>query len=325
MASVVLTDDNPIYKSHMMRYPESQSTVWRNHIPRAKKFLGARALRKSILNDLKGGPLTLTQFKDYVRTKRSADGWSSGSDVSNMLYHLLMIGEVMVVGHQGNQNVWGLTEDFLPSKLTKEGLTAEEYEQAAAERAIRALVTATAREIFIYFVRGRYLNLKLALKTLSDESKIQPIQVEGVPDREQRYVHASDIRLLESIEGGSWYPRMSLIPPFDNAVAGKESLDRLYGFEYVREQFLPKEKRRYGTYVVPLFWDDRFIGRIDPEIDRRKEKLTIHSVHAEPRAPAEKQVASELAEAIGRFARFLGAREVEYTARVPEAWRSSLR
>ena len=322
MASIVLTHDYPIYNTLMERYPESLSTRCRNHIPRARMFQGSGALRKSVLNDLKEGPRVLNQFKDH-RPKRSADGWSSGSDVSNMLYHLQMVGEVMVVGHRGNQNVWGLTKDFLSGRV-RPGLSAEGYERTAAERAIRALGTATPRELFVYFVRGRYLNHKGAVNALSDESKIRPVRVEGIRDREQRYVHESDLKLLETIDGGAWRPRLSLIPPFDNLLAGGERLERLYSFEYAREQFLPKAKRRYGTYVVPLFWDDRFIGRIDPEMDRAKEKLVIHSVHAEP-GPVDGSVGPEIARSIGRFAEFLGAKEVEYGEKVPDAWSSSLR
>jgi len=122
-ASIVLTEDYPIYRSLMERYPESLARGWRNHIPRAKKFLaGHTDLRKRILSELRGGTLTLTQFKDY-RTKKSPDGWSSGSDVSTMLFHLHMKGEVVVVGRQGNQNLWGLTEKFLPRVAKTEGLS----------------------------------------------------------------------------------------------------------------------------------------------------------------------------------------------------------
>ncbi|MDG7009161.1 MAG: winged helix DNA-binding domain-containing protein [Nitrososphaerota archaeon] len=123
IASIVLTEDYPLYSHLMKRYPESLSKSWRNHIPRAKKFLAEhRGLRKNILRELEGGPLLLNQFGDYVKTKRSSDGWSTGNDVSNMLFHLLMKGEVMVVGHAGNQNVWGLTKDFLPERVLEQDI-----------------------------------------------------------------------------------------------------------------------------------------------------------------------------------------------------------
>jgi len=99
----------------------------------------------------------------------------------------------------------------------------------------------------------------------------------------------------------------------------------MFGFEYAREQFLPKEKRKFGTYVLPIIRGDKFIGRIDPAIDRKKELLNIHSVHAEPGATKEKGAASEIREAIERLATFLDAKEVVYSRRVPDAWKGSLR
>ena len=147
----------------------------------------------------------------------------------------------------------------------------------------------------------------------------------GIERRGERYVHDGDIRLLESMDTDAWEPRMSLLPPFDNLVAARSFTNRVFGFDYVLEMFVPQDKRKFGYYVLPILWGDRFIGRIDPRMDRKNEKLLINSVHAERGAPSDKNVASKIGETIERFAEFLGAKEVEYTARVPTAWRNSLR
>jgi len=67
------------------------------------------------------------------------------------------------------------------------------------------------------------------------------------------------------------------------------------------------------------------IGRIDPILEKSKETLMINSVHAEPGAPDDKEAASKIGEKIEHLAEFLGAKEVVYTARVPAAWKNSLR
>jgi uncharacterized protein len=326
MASIVLTEDYPLYASLMSRYPESLTKSWENHRVRTKKFLaGHSELRKKILNELRKGPLQLSQFEDHARTKRNAGDWESGSDVAEMLYHLLMSGKVMVVGHEGNQNLWGLSEQFLPSWVDRKEFSEEEFEREAAQRAIRALGTATPPEITYYFPRGRYQNLRGALARLLEESTIHRVNVEGLGTRDERYIHDQDVPLLESIGAAPWQPRMSLLPPFDNLICSTARTSKLFGFDYVREQFLPKEKRRFGTYVLPILWGDRFIGRIDPRLDRVRGELLINAVHAEPGAPGDREVAARIAETIGRFAAFLGASQVTYTSRVPRAWKSSLR
>src|SRR2546421_10137550 len=323
-ASIVLTEDYPLFYSLMRRYPESLSKSWGGWKARAKKWLAdSKGVRKKILSELTKGPLRVSEFEDHVRTKRSADGWTSGSDVSTALFHLQMNGEVMVVGHQGRQNIWGLSETFLPSWVQRKELTEPEVEQEGAQRTLRALGTASPSEINRYFLRGRYLNLRKALERLQSESTIHRVHVAGLVG--ERYVHDRDVRLLESLNSDAWKPRMSLLAPFDNLLGVREWTARLFGFDYVHEIFLPKDKRKFGTNVLPILWGDRFIGRVDPQMDRKNEKLLINSIHAEPGAATDKEVALKIRETIENLAEFLGAREVDYTARVPKPWRNSLR
>jgi uncharacterized protein YcaQ len=326
IASIVLTEDYPLYYSLMKRYPDSLTRSWGNHRDRARKFLAEhKALRTAVLRELKKGPLPLTQFRDYVRTKRSADAWTAGSDLSLMLFHLLMSGEVMVVGHKGNQNVWGLSDGFLPSSVEKKLLTEQEVELEAAQKAIRALGTASPREIHYYFPRGRYQQLSRTLKRLEGESLIHRVHVAELGERDERYVHREDLPLVESLDSDEWQPRVALVAPFDNLICGRGRTNRIFGFDYMHEQFLPKNKRKFGTYVLPILWGDKIIGRIDPQMDKEEQRLLVNSVHAEPGAPRDKIVASKIGEAIERMANFLGAKDVEYTTRVPTAWKSYLR
>ena len=60
-------------------------------------------------------------------------------------------------------------------------------------------------------------------------------------------------------------------------------------------------------------------------MDRKDDRLVINSVHAEPGAPRDKEVASKVAETIERLGDFLGAKEIVYSGRVPSAWKNSLR
>jgi len=325
IASIVRTEDYPLYASMMKRYPESLSKSWGGNRRRATAFLAEHTeLRRKILRELKKGPRQLSEFEDYVRTGRSADGWTSGSDVSAMLFHLQMSGEVMVVGHRGNQNVWGLSQEFLPNWVERQELSEEEFERQAAERAIRALGTASPSEVHYYFPRGRYLNLKKALERLKGESTIHRVHVPELGGRDERYVHDQDLPLLESINSDAWQPRVTLLAPFDNLISSTARADRLFGFHYVHENFLPPSKRKFGTFVHPILWGDRLIGRVDLRMDRANAKLLANSVHAEPGAPGGKEVAADIGEAIERLAGFLGAKEVVYSGRVPAGWKSSL-
>ncbi len=326
IASILLTEDYPLYLSLMRRYPDSLSGSWGAQRTEARRFLAEhRELRAKVLSELKGGPLTIGEFEDHPRTPRDDGEWTPRSNVALMLSHLLMAGEVMVVGHRGAQNLWGLSKDFLPDWVDRRALPEKEFDRVAARRAIRALGAATPTEINYHFVRGRYQDLRGALARLEADSEIRRVKVDGFGDRDERYILCDDIPRLESLEGPDWEPRMSLLPPFDNLIHSTARTRQLFGFDYVREQFLPKEKRRFGTYVLPILWGDRLIGRIDPRLDKARSELVINGVHAEPHAPQDPEIAEEIASTIARFAKFLGARQVTYPSQVPEAWKGSLR
>lgn len=324
-ASIVATSDYPLYSSLMRRYPESLSMSWGRQRQRARAFLaGHRALRKRVLSELRGGPLLLNQFKDHPRTKRAASDWAPSSAVSEMLWHLLMSGEVMVVGHDRNQNLWGLPSAFLPSGVDRNVLSEEEADQEAAQRALKGLGVATAREIHEYFIRGCYRDARSTLETMLADSRVCRVAIEGLAGKDERFVHADDAPLLEDLAGGEFSPRVAVLPPFDNMVFSPRRGTRLFSFDYVREQFLPEAKRRFGMWVLPILWGEQFIGRLDARLDKPARRLQVIALFAEPGAPSAPDVVSGIHEELGRLASFLGADSVALPSKVPSIWKSGL-
>ncbi len=205
-ASIVLMEDYPLYFSLMRRYPEvflPSGSVWRR---RVDKWLRAnKDLRNHVLKELKErGPLLSRQFEDETRKKRGF-GWSSRGGVSRMLFHLFLEGEVMVVGRQGKQKLFDLSEKFLPSWVSKNELSPEELEYVAAQRSLHALGIANSSEISWHFLRNRYPNLKATLKRLVADEKIIPVDiVDGPVGKGERYIHSDDIQLLKQLQSKEW-------------------------------------------------------------------------------------------------------------------------
>jgi len=325
-AGIVATEDYPLYRSLMVRYPESLSSAWGRQRARARAFLARNGeLRKRVLAELRGGPLQLGQFQDHVRAKRSSAAWQPSSTVSEMLWHLLMSGEVMVVGHEGTQNLWGLTSAFLPPWTDRTTFSEEEADRMAAQRALKGLGVATPKEIRHYFVRGCYRDVRATLETLVADGRVQPVVVDGLPSREAQYVHADDAELLADLGDGPFSPRFAVLPPFDNMVCDPARGLRLFGFEFVREQFLPRSKRRFGMWVLPILWGDRFVGRADARFDKEGRQLRVEALYAERDAPREAEIARGLRSELERLANFIGAESVGFTPKVPAGWKAGLR
>lgn len=75
---------------------------------------------------------------------------------------------------------------------------------------------------------------------------------------------------------------------------------------------------------MPILHDDRLIGRIDPEMDRKAEVLKINAVYAESCALVTEKMGKMVADAISELGSFLGAKEVVYGKKVPVFWKSQL-
>jgi uncharacterized protein YcaQ len=99
---------------------------------------------------------------------------------------------------------------------------------------------------------------------LVERGELVPVDVEGV--RGKRFVLADEVERLDSAPEPP--PSVAFLPPFDPLVWDRSLLGSLFGFDYVWELFLPPAKRRWGWYVLPMVFRDRFVGRIEPRIDR---------------------------------------------------------
>ena len=74
---------------------------------------------------------------------------------------------------------------------------------------------------------------------------------------------------------GGTAPGAAFVAPLDPLVWDRNFLRSLYGFDYLWEVYVPAAKRRWGYYVLPLHFGDRFVGRIEPRIDRKAGVLQI--------------------------------------------------
>jgi uncharacterized protein YcaQ len=100
--------------------------------------------------------------------------------------------------------------------------------------------------------------------------------------------------------------RTTFLSPFDRLIHDRARMEALWGFYYRLEMYVPKAKRQYGYYVLPILRGDRLIGRIDPVFDRKAGVLRVNSVHWEPGA---KPVS--LTKPLRDLARFVGAASIE--------------
>ena len=151
---------------------------------------------------------------------------------------------------------------------------------------------------------------------LVEDGELVPVTIEGV--RGKRLVLREEVELLKAPPEP---PRsVAFLPPFDPLVWDRGLLASLFGFDYVWELFLPPAKRRWGWYVLPIVFRDRFVGRVEPRIDRTEDLVRVLDVWwedaFEPRRV--RGFVDAMRVALRAYLRFAGASRLEWAPHLDE-------
>jgi len=233
------------------------------------------------------GPLSSTD----VEPRAAIDWyWRPTNQVRAILEALGQAGILGLARRDGNKRVYDLMERLLPDELLAERRPEREQRRHRLFSRYRAhgmLGRTGSAEIWMNTAPGvvkpdgpQFTRGELHADLVADGCLV-PIQVEGI--RGERYIVAAELPLLEqaatevaaSTPPDGAVPGAAFLAPLDPLAWDRQFLRSLFGFDYLWEVYVPAAKRRWGYYVLPLLYGDRFVGRIEPRIERRTGTLRV--------------------------------------------------
>ena len=260
----------------------------------------------------------LTHIRDYgpvcssdvgTDEKKSSGGWWDWHPSKTALEYLWRSGALTVVGRQGFQKHYDLTERVIDEALLHARARPEEHETIdwCCSAALDRLGFATSGELAAFWDTVSPAEAKSWCAEALARGEITEIDVTGRDGRLRRVFARPDVR--EQADAAPEPPgRIRVLSPFDPALRDRKRAERLFGFHYRIEIFVPEAKRRYGYYVFPLLERDKLIGRIDMKAHRDRDVLAVRAVWPDARWSDART--RRLEAELDRVARLAGVSEV---------------
>ncbi|WP_319825346.1 winged helix-turn-helix domain-containing protein [Thalassovita sp.] len=234
---------------------------------------------------------------------RKGEGWWDWHPGKTALEYLWRCGHLAVDRREGFRKYYDLSERVLPPA----GLSPpqREIQDWACNAALDRLGFATAGELAAFW--GMVSNTEArewADKALR-QGTVGLIEVEGADGKRRRCLARPDVMAVADAAAEPT-GRIRVLSPFDPALRDRSRAERLFGFSYRIEIFVPAAKRSYGYYVFPLLEGDRLIGRIDMKADRKAGALNVTALWPETGVRFGKVRLARLESELQRVARFAG-------------------
>lgn len=287
-------------------------------------FYGERILRDqaqvadTIVDRIRAdGPLSTAAFKEH---NHAIDWWWAPTSAARAVMEALFVsGRLGIARRDGNRRFYDLIERVVPAELLDIRETEEDamrHRLASRYRGVGLMGSNAQAEIILG--TGKAPERRRRTAELVDAGVLLPVQVDGLGA--VRYAMTDERAILDAAaEPRTVPPSIAFLGPLDPLIWDRRLLRDLWGFDYIWEVYVPQAKRRWGYYVLPLLFGDRFVGRIEPRLERTSRTLDILGIWFDEgfRPMEEPHFVPALAAVLRAYRSFVGADRVVWPGTRP--------
>lgn len=286
-------------RQHAVRYPEMEALI-----AQARAHIQIHGALSSDDLKLEG---------DFAW--QSAIHWSGGNNSTrSVLEQMYSTGELIIHRKKGTRKYYDLAGKYIQPNLldAPEPLESElEHHKWRIQRRIGAvgLLWNRASDAWLNIWGLKSEQRNEVFRQLLQEARIVAVAVEQMKDT--LYCRAEDLPLIEAVlQNPAPEFRCELIAPLDNMIWDRKLINELFGFDYTWEIYTPAIKRKFGYYVLPLLFGERFIGRAEVIAERKTGTLVVKNIWYENGVKQTKRLRLALDNCFQKFALFNGCETI---------------
>jgi uncharacterized protein YcaQ len=297
--SIYSVEDWPYFhrrREAAKRNPGRSPEPVRSILPQVRQALGERGPLSSI-------DLDFNQTVDW--------SWAPTRLARAALESMYWGGELVVHHKVNTRKVYDLTSRHLPEDLlsaSDPNETEEQFHDWYVHRRIGGvgLLWDKSGDAWLGMPGIKSKERKAALSRLLKQGKVIEVGVDGI--KLPLYMRSEDEMLLnKTLDSRTPLSRAAIIAPLDNLLWDRRFVAELFGFTYIWEVYKPVAERRYGYYVLPILYGDRFVARFEPGQDKKNGTLIIKKWWWELGVKQSERMHNDLIQCFGQFLNFLGA------------------
>ncbi|MEM7490566.1 MAG: crosslink repair DNA glycosylase YcaQ family protein, partial [Pseudomonadota bacterium] len=240
---------------------------------------------------------------------RSSGGWWDWHPSKAALEYLWRTGQLSVTRRDAFRKVYDLTEHVIPPEHLNAHRTEAETIHWACASALDRLGFATSGELAAFWDLITPAEARTWAAEALARGDLLEAEIAQVDGRWRKVLMRS-----ETLDAPVPAPtgRLRILSPFDPALRDRNRAERLFGFRYRIEIFVPEAKRTYGYYVFPILEGDRLVGRIDMKADRERDRLHVKALWPEAGLRFGHGRTAKLETALDRTARLADVSQVTF-------------
>ena len=257
-------------------------------------------LRKVMRLIRQGGALTIRDIDDDVLVDRE-HLWASRKPSKRALQLAFYTGELTISERNGMLKTYELmTRHFGWDKVPK-GALAREATAYLLDRALRAQAVVSLDSI-CHLDAPSKAQVRRLIEARVRGGDLVPVALEGAGKQEH---WAQPVTLAAGGDAAS--ELVHILSPFDPLIIQRKRTHLFFDYEHRFEAYVPKEKRVFGYFALPVLAGDKIVAALDLKTDRKNRKLLVQKwswVGNGAKKGARKELKRRIEEELHRFERF---------------------